>query len=264
MIRRHVSTVLAAIRSTVAYLFVASWVLVVGTPALAVGIVTGAQRHLFYLGILCVRIALAIVGIRVMVVGANHLQRRRAALYCVNHASNVEPPILFAVLRELTPNLKVVYKAVLRKLPILGRGFDVVGFVPIERENRERATQAIEKGVDAVRAGNSLLMFPEGTRSRTGELLPFKRGAFVLAIKAAAPVVPVAIFGADRAMRKGSKLIWPTVVRVHLGAPVDTAGMHLDDRGALAESVRARVAELLEDAAEADRAGAGQGQTVQG
>lgn len=253
------STVLAAIRSTIAYLFVTSWVLIVGTPALVIGIVTGAQRHLFFLGILCVRIALAIVGIRVAVIGGEHLQRRRAALYCVNHASNVEPPILFAVLRELTPNLKVVYKAVLRKLPILGRGFDVVGFVPIDRENRERATQAIERGVDAVRAGNSLLMFPEGTRSRTGDLLPFKRGAFVLAIKAAAPVVPVAIFGADRAMRKGSKLIWPTVVRVLLGAPVETHGLTLDDRGALAETVRARVAVLLQQAERADRQEPGTG-----
>jgi 1-acyl-sn-glycerol-3-phosphate acyltransferase len=247
-----VSTFLPAVRSVIAYLFVSSWVLVIGTPALIIGILTGAQRHLYFLGILCVRIAMALLGIRVVVVGREHIQRQRAALYCVNHASNVEPPILFAVLRELTPGLKVVYKAVLRKLPILGRGFDVVGFVPIEREHRERATQAIDKGVDTVRAGHSLLMFPEGTRSRTGELLPFKRGAFVLAIKGQVPVVPMAIYGADRAMRKGSPIIWPTVVRVHLGAPVDSTGLTLDDRQRLADTVRARVAALLADAASAD------------
>lgn len=243
------STLLAAARSLVAYLFVSSWVLLIGTPALVVGLVTGAQRHLFYLGILCVRIAMAIVGIRVVVEGREHIQHHRATLYCVNHASNVEPPILFAALRELTPGLKVVYKAVLHRLPILGRGFDVVGFVPIERENRERATQAIDKGVEAVRAGHSLLMFPEGTRSRTGELLPFKRGAFVLAIKGGVPVVPMAIYGADRAMRKGSPLIWPTLVRVHLGAPVETAGLGLDDRQRLADEVRGRVGALLAQAA---------------
>lgn len=254
MIRRPVSTLIAAIRSVTAYLFVSSWVLLIGTPALLVGIVTGAQRHLFFLGILCVRIAMAIVGIRVLVAGREHLQHHRAALYCVNHASNVEPPILFAVLRDLTPRLKVVYKAVLRRLPILGRGFDVVGFVPIERENRERATQAIEQGVDAVKHGDSLLMFPEGTRSRTGDLLPFKRGAFVLALKGQVPVVPVAIYGTGRAMRRGSKLIWPTVVRVHIGAPVETTGLSVDDRQALADEVRGRVAALLADAAAADAA----------
>lgn len=254
MMRRHVSSAITAIRSVTAYLFVSLWVLIVGTPALLLGLATGMQRHLFYLGILCVRIAMAIVGIRVEVVGWEHVRKDRAALYCVNHASNVEPPILFAVFRELTPRLKVVYKAVLHRVPILGRGFDAVGFVPIERENREHATRAIDKGVEAVRAGNSLLMFPEGTRSRSGQLLPFKRGAFILALKSGVPVVPVAIFGADRAMRKGSPLIWPTLVRVHIGAAVETAGRGFEDRQVLADDVRARVASLLAQASEADQA----------
>jgi len=103
-----------------------------------------------------------------------------------------------------------------------------------------------------VRAGHSLLMFPEGTRSRTGELLPFKRGAFVLAIKGQVPIVPMAIYGANRAMRKGSPLIWPTVVRVHMGTPVETAGLTLDDRQRLADDVRARVGALLVEAASRD------------
>ena len=245
-------TLLTAIRSIVAYVFVVTYIVVIGTPALLIGIVTGAQTHLVVLGITCVRIAMGILGIRTVVAGAEHIQYGRAALYTVNHASNVEPPILFAVLRGLTPHLKVVYKAVLRKLPILGRGFDVVGFVPIERENRERATQAIDTAARSVQSGNSLLMFPEGTRSRTGALLPFKRGAFVLAIKAQAPVVPTAILGADRAMRPGSPLIWPTTVRVHFGPPIDTAGLQIDDRAVLADRVRAEVARLLEEAAIAD------------
>jgi 1-acyl-sn-glycerol-3-phosphate acyltransferase len=247
-----VSTLLTALRTVVAYLFVVSYIVVIGTPALLIGIVTGWQTHLIVLGITCVRIAMWLLGIRTVVVGAEHIQLHRAALYTVNHASNVEPPILFAVLRGLTPRLKVVYKAVLRKLPILGRGFDVVGFVPIERENRERATQAIDKAALGVQAGNSLLMFPEGTRSRTGALLPFKKGAFVLAIKAQAPVVPTAIHGAARAMRPGSPFIWPTTVRVHFGAPIETTGLEMGDRDTLADRVRTEVARLLDEAAIAD------------
>ena len=247
------STALAAIRTVTAYLFVVAFVVVIGTPALLVGMVTGRQRHLFVLGIGCVRAAMAILGIRADVAGAEHLQRHRAALYTVNHASNVVPPILFAVLRELTPGLKVVYKAVLHKLPILGRGFDAAGFVPIERENREHAAQAIDLAVRRVQDGHSLLMFPEGTRSRTGELLPFKKGAFILAIKAQAPVVPTAIYGADRAMRRGSPLIWPTTVRVHFGAPIETTGLSIADRDTLTAQVRAQVAALLAVAAERDR-----------
>lgn len=248
------STLLAAFRTALAYIVVVTWIVVVGPPGLLIGLITGAQRHLFVLGISCVRLALAILGIRTVVAGRQYLQRHRAALYTVNHASNVEPPILFAVLRELTPGLKVVYKAVLRRLPILGPGFDVVGFVPIDRDNRERATQAIDRAAETVQGGNSLLMFPEGTRSRTGELLPFKKGAFVLAIKAQAPVVPTAIYGADRAMRRGSPIIWPAIVRVHFGPPVETAGLVLADRDDLSHRVREAVASLLHDAAAADAA----------
>jgi 1-acyl-sn-glycerol-3-phosphate acyltransferase len=251
-----VSTLTTAVRSLVAYVFVIAYLAIIGAPALLIAIVTNTHRHLVVLGIACVRVALAILGIRVVVAGREHIQRNRAALYTVNHASNVEPPIIFAVLRELT-RLKVVYKAVLRKLPILGRGFDAVGFVPIERENRERATQAIDQAAQSVQSGNSLLMFPEGTRSRTGALLPFKKGAFVLAIKAQAPIVPTAIFGAARAMRPGSPLIWPTTVRVHFGAPVETTGLQLGDRDSLAERVRGEVARLLDDAAHADGATSG-------
>lgn len=246
-------TFITALRSCLAYVFVIAYVVIIGTPALLIGIATNTHRHLVILGITCVRIAMAILGIRAVVVGAGHIQRHRAALYTVNHASNVEPPIIFSVLRELTPRLKVVYKAVLRKLPILGRGFDVVGFVPIERENRDRATQAIDQAARSVQSGNSLLMFPEGTRSRTGELLPFKKGAFVLAIKAQAPVVPAAIYGAARAMRPGSPLIWPTTVRVHFGSPIETVGLEMADRDELTGRVRAEVARLLDEAAAADR-----------
>ena len=246
-------TLITALRSLVAYVFVIAYVVIIGTPALLIALATGTHRHLIVLGITCVRMAMAILGIKAVVAGEAHIQYQRAALYTVNHASNVEPPVLFAVLRGLTPRLKVVYKAVLRKLPILGRGFDVVGFVPIERENRERATQAIDRAAASVRSGNSLLMFPEGTRSRTGALLPFKKGAFVLAIKAQAPVVPTAIHGAARAMRPGSPLIWPTTVRVHFGEPIETTGLSIGDRDALTERVRASVARLLAEAAEADQ-----------
>ncbi len=250
-------TLITAVRSLLAYVFVIAYVVIVGGPAVLFSIVTHRHAHLLVLGIACIRTAMAILGIRAVVTGAEHIQHRRAALYTVNHASNVEPPIIFAVLRELTPRLKVVYKAVLRKLPILGRGFDAVGFVPIEREHRERATQAIDSAARSVVSGNSLLMFPEGTRSRTGELLPFKKGAFVLAIKAQAPVVPTAIFGAARAMRPGSPLIWPTTVRVHFGAPIETAGLDISDRDALSTRVRDEVARLLDEAARADAATSG-------
>ena len=148
------------------------------------------------------RIGLWLSGLRYTVTGQEHVQRNRAAVYAVNHARNVEPPILFDALSPLFPKLRVLYKAELRKLPILTWAFDLAGFVPLERGNRDQSLPAIERAAEALRSGNSFLIFPEGTRSRDGRLLPFKKGGFIMALKGQAPIVPVAIMGARAADRK--------------------------------------------------------------
>ena len=153
--------------------------------------------------------------------------------------------MLFEALSPLFPRLSVLYKAELRKLPILVRAFDLAGFVPLERNNREQSLPAIERAAEALRSGRSFMIFPEGTRSRTGALLPFKKGGFIMAIKAQAPVVPTAIVGARDAMRKGSFVIQPVTVKVKFSPPVETAGMSLDDRDRLSDAVRERIAGLL-------------------
>jgi 1-acyl-sn-glycerol-3-phosphate acyltransferase len=210
-------------------------------------LVLGSPAILYRAGLWGVRLGFWLSGIRYEVSGADHIQRGRAAVYAVNHTSNVEPPVLFLALQELFPRLRVLYKAELRKLPILVRAFDLAGFVPLERSNRDQSLPAIERAAEALRQGNSFLIFPEGTRSRTGELLPFKKGGFIMAIKGQAPVVPVAISGAREAMRKGSPVIHPVTVRVRFGAPVETAGTTLDDRDRVIEVARGRVEALLRE-----------------
>jgi 1-acyl-sn-glycerol-3-phosphate acyltransferase len=146
--------------------------------------------------------------------------------------------------------LRIVYKAELRKLPVLVQAFDLAGFVPLQRGNPEQSLPAIERAGEALRQGNSFLIFPEGTRSRTGDLLPFKKGGFVMAIKGQAPVVPVAITGARLAMRKGSLVIHPVHVRIRVGEPVETAGLTIDDRDSVVAAVRQRVQALLRESSE--------------
>jgi 1-acyl-sn-glycerol-3-phosphate acyltransferase len=236
---------IAALRSAATYVSVALYVLLVGPPILLIAIVFNRRALLYRVGHAGVRLGLLLSGIRIEVEGREHIQRHRAAVYAVNHASNVEPPIIFDALHELFPRLRIVYKAELRKLPVLVRAFDLAGFIPLERGNPEQSLPAIDRAATALREGNSFLIFPEGTRSRTGELLPFKKGGFFLALKGQAPVVPVAIAGARNAMRKGSPFIYPVTVRVRFGAPIETAGMTLDDRDTLVATVRERIKELL-------------------
>jgi 1-acyl-sn-glycerol-3-phosphate acyltransferase len=233
---------IAAFRSFVTYLAVSLYILIVAPPGMLVAHLFGAKRHLYVLGHMGVRLGLALAGISYRVAGTEHLPRGRPAVYCANHQSNVDPPVLFDALH---PQMHILYKAELDAIPVLVRAFRYGGFIPVDRRNKEAALRSIDAGAASLQAGNSFLIFPEGTRSRSDDLLPFKKGGFIMAIKAQAPIVPVAVQGGRAAMQRGSKIIRPVTVSVRIGAPIETAGRTLDERDALIASTRERIAELL-------------------
>ena len=234
--------IIAAVRSFITYVAISLYVFVTGIVGMLLAALFGWTGSLYIFGHGGVRLGLALSGIRYRVAGAEHLPLDRAAVYCANHQSYVDPPLLFTALH---PRMHILYKAEIEQIPILARAFRMGGFIPVDRRNKEVAMRAIDAGAASLRHGNSFLIFPEGTRSKTEELLPFKKGGFIMAIKAGAPIVPVAVQGGRAAMRRGSRIIRPVTISIRIGEPIPTAGLDLKQRDVLIARVRERISDLI-------------------
>jgi 1-acyl-sn-glycerol-3-phosphate acyltransferase len=182
-----------------------------------------------------------VAGVRVVVHGTEHI--RNGAIYMQNHVSWFD---IFAVAGVL-PRFTFVAKAELRKIPLFGRGAEAAGIIFIDRDNRKSAFESYKIATVEVQRGRNVVVCPEGTRGRDYHLRPFKKGPFVLAIAAEAPIVPVVVYGALEVMRKGSLRIRPNVVHVHFLEPVETKGSTYEDRTALMRVVWQRMADTMRE-----------------
>lgn len=165
---------------------------------------------------------LALAGVRLNVDGVENIPRGRAVIFMSNHQGAFDIPALH---RAIPAEFRWVAKKSLFSIPIIGWGMSIAGHIPIERENAASAFKSLEAAADRIRRGVSVAIFPEGTRSQSDGLLPFKRGAFMLAAKSGVPVVPVAIRGTSGILKRGGFFITPADVSVSFGAPLPTEGV---------------------------------------
>ncbi len=188
------------------------------------------------------RIMLMAAGVKVTVHGEEKLVAGEPHIFVSNHLSWFDIPSLAGYL----PRYKFVAKASLFKIPVFGPAIRAVGMIPIERENRKAAFESLQVAADKIKEGNSVVIYPEGTRGTGYPLRPFKKGPFVLAIASGVPVVPVLLHGTLEVFGKTSRSVRPGPVDIHLLEPIPTAGLSYGDRETLANDVRERMAAELE------------------
>ena len=184
---------------------------------------------------------LSAAGTPVVASGLEHIPRDQPVIYASNHSSMFDIWALFAT---LPGSVRFVAKRELFRIPVLGRAMLAVGHVPIDRTARKRAFEAYDEAARMIRGGTSVVVFPEGTRSRTGELLPFKNAPFGLAIAAQVPIVPVYVHHTFEILPKGAWRLRPRPIRLVVGQPIPTAGLRPEDRERLRDAVRAAMVAL--------------------
>jgi 1-acyl-sn-glycerol-3-phosphate acyltransferase len=225
------------LRTVFVYTAVILYILIAGLPALLLSAITGNTNLIYGASLLGARMALRLAGVKVVVKGREKIPAGRAVVFMSNHQSNCDPPALAVNL----PPVLILAKQEVFRIPVLGRGMRMRGFIPVDRKSRERAFGAMDQAVESLKEGHSFLVFPEGTRSRDGRLQTFKKGVFVMAIKAGVPIMPISVSGSSKVMRKGEFVVNPGTVTITIHEPIPTAGCTVADRARVAGQVRAAI-----------------------
>ncbi len=192
------------------------------------------------------KIQLLVSGVRVKVRGLEHLDRETPYIYMSNHQGSYD---IFALLSCLPVQFRWIAKKELFSIPILGWAMGAANYISIDRSGRRKALESIEKAASKIKGGVSVVIFPEGTRSRDGSIQPFKRGGFTLALKSGVPIIPITINGSRDVMPRDSMRVRPGEVRVSIDRAIQTTPFSLRERNVLMEKVR----ETIERNLTADR-----------
>ncbi len=187
-------------------------------------------------------------GVKIVVENRASLVPDTPYVFMANHASSLD---IWAVFVAIPRRIRLIAKKQLARIPLFGWVMWAGRFILIDRQNGVAARRSIDEAGRRIHDGDSVLLFPEGTRTRDGTLGPFKKGGFHLAIKAGVPIVPVALRGTRELMPAGSLLLRSGTMTVIIGEPIATQGLSDEERTTLNERVRSAVEELLTEKSKA-------------
>jgi 1-acyl-sn-glycerol-3-phosphate acyltransferase len=212
-------------------------------PVLIVCVIFGLRDAFLDYGVWMMRVGRFLLGVDVEAAGLGRLDRNTPYIFMCNHLSFLDGPLLMTVL-DRPP--RVIVKRFVFRIPVLGLGMRFAGYVPLDKEGRGEGRKRIARAVELIRdKGYSFLIYPEGTRSREGKLLPFRRGGFFLAIDSGAPVVPVSIQGTYELMPRGTWHVRKGPVRIIFHEPIAVSGCTAETMPELIERVRSAIASGL-------------------
>ena len=214
--------------------------LITGPFLLLHAFLTGNIMPLYRVGMKLAITGVRLAGVKIEVRGLEDLQPSRSYIFMSNHVSNLDPPVFIP---SIPGRCSVLIKKEVFRLPIFGRALRMAEMVPVDRSNREAAIESVRAAAEVLRRGLNMVVFPEGTRSPDGRLLPFKKGPFHMAIEAGVPVVPVTILGTAECWPKGTWAMRPGKATVIFHPPIDP--FKFADREELMAAVRESIASAL-------------------
>jgi 1-acyl-sn-glycerol-3-phosphate acyltransferase len=209
-----------------------------GTLSLAGSIVDSGGRWQHFCARMWSWLILKTSGIRVKVEGLEDVNPAGTAIYCSNHASAMDIPILFVY---LPVQFRFLAKRSLFHLPFLGWHLRRSGHISVDRMRPHEALKGFDRAAQRIREGRSVITFPEGTRSRTGDMLPFKAGSFYLAILAQVPIVPITLNGTRHVLVPDTYHVRAGQTEMIIHKPIPTAGLTVDDVQSLSDRVREQI-----------------------
>jgi 1-acyl-sn-glycerol-3-phosphate acyltransferase len=230
-------------RATFIYLFVVLYILILAPFAMLWAYVSRNGAILHSLARICVRVAGGMSGIRVNVQGREKIAPGVTYVFLSNHQGNFDAPVLVHVIPR---DWSALIKREMMRLPVLSLVLKQVDFIPLDRLNPKKAQTGIERGAQLLARGRSFLAFPEGTRSRDGKLGDFKKGVFVMAIKAQAPIIPITLRNSAQVNPPGTYRVRAGCIDVIIHDPIETKGMTLEDRNRLVQITRDAIASALQ------------------